>query len=1503
MATGSGHLECDRYGVPQYAGQPELFEEYQERCWDLFHGREGQEHLQVATPLHLRANLSGSAYEAVRKLEHTALRTKDSEGKVIDRGLKLFLQTLKENIAVEQPVRLNELFLRCFYSPQVWRRSSETMAQYIVRREQDFARLKEASSETQVSENVRCLLLLQFSGLDVREQQAVLASVGNEYDLKKISHALRIQYPNTIPRPVLRKDFLGTGRTTATSVHSKLRFKGSQKIKQVLASEDIDENDPAFDDEEAFAEGDFDEAEDAEESDGVFVTYSEDESLDALLQEIPWENPDDSHLAEAYATVAQHRMQKRSQGSPKKTSPKPPSMTMPFKAHGDLSFEQKSKEQRARATTFLKSVTQCTACLQRGHWVGDPECPKASKKGKGKGTGKKKSGGSSPKKKSQPATTYFVLHDESPDLPDHAAQTYFIEPNDATDFDDGKIACPAAAANTAAGEFTLCFTDSLDDDENVQQPSEKIHSVLMVLKDTDLCEHSSYRGGEEKNYHRGANGHTRHVTCQDPACAKTVIMARRRESIAMWKYLVQIALCTKWGKAARSRELAATIARLTVASSDAEHLTLRTCTRDGVGLMPVTPASAGYATPSDWSIVGTESPYTTTTRRLSPHVPVPPQVGHLRGDGPAPKANIVYADVHPDRAWLYGVLLCLEEELPPFPELGDSDMAVLQPLPCDDTLVGHGDLAGRSFLEVASLPEHEWFCRATMQHALANCPMRPEVFRFAFYLYGRLKLVRSAAVRMMKGDPHSVLKRTADPHQMEAQRCIQVPLQPFEHDAHRLEPHFCDVMMTTEIEKEEAKTGEPGASSEGPLLEETTYVLQEEESPGLAILDSGCTRTMHGSRWAARFEEKLKEIGLKPKKMKRTQLFRGVGGETKSDCVKAFPIRLGGVPGEIYSAETEGGLPLLISRPFMEKLGTVLDLKRNVVSFEAIGVSGLPLLKTSKGHLAVDLLDHGEVKSPEPLNNKSTEFKDCETESQSNSTPHSSGYPDHCHAPPSDACDSDDPGAPFDYEAQDTLEFLRADVEGYHDFMKTLEDERKRDYPDEGLLCEEQSIFEKLVKEDAFTVRKTTARKGKKIDTMCRILDSDDWDKKRILQDINPRAITRKPPVGKTWVKQIFAGQMGLTLLAVIMGMQVGTPLDSSSTSWDASTSAGLRWMNRDMQVEDPYLLVITHPCGPWGNWSRFNLHRGGPAAETVLAKREENRPVLKTVNKSIKDRVKANRRVFVEQPWGSASLDEPEMSDVRALLQSGKLIQIKVDGCMLGYADSESGLPHKKPSYYLTTMLAAENIFSNCLCSGDHQHEPLEGANKHGSRTAQAAEWPQRLNKLVLEAMVQQASIEASATTEIQETFPSEVRALQGQQQGRRKRARRQGRVLSLSGPHQAPPVYLRPEVPDQPLPLEDQQPDQQPDHEDDASFRASRASALEPILSMDEGTRRHEWLQIQPELRKVIRDLHVNLGHPTSSTHAENPEATECQAWSHQSRGINELWCLWRILTKAKT
>jgi len=421
----------------------------------------------------------------------------------------------------------------------------------------------------------------------------------------------------------------------------------------------------------------------------------------------------------------------------------------------------------------------------------------------------------------------------------------------------------------------------------------------------------------------------------------------------------------------------------------------------------------------------------------------------------------------------------------------------------------------------------------------------------------------------------------------------------------------------------------------------------------------------------------------------------------------------------------------------------------------------------------------------------------------------------------------------------------------------------------EGYMCEDVEVFETLVAEGNFTVRKTPTKKGKKIQAMDKALDAKDLMDQQAISGKRHHNVSHRPPSGK-WLKQIFAGQMGLTVMAIFYGMSVGIPLDSLTSDWDATSKKAMPRVHQDMKEEDPYLTVITHPCGPWGNWGNFNIARGGQAEATVLELRESQRPLLKLVNRIIVGRVKACRHVFVEQPYGSESINEPEMTDVRKLIEAGRLLMIKVDGCQLGYKDQEtqeSQLPHKKTSVYITSMLAAESVFADTVCSCP-QHEPLEGSNKFGSRTKQAAEWLPLLNQKVIECMLQQAKIESTIhqqavmLAEADEAFP--VRALEGARESKAKRRRREGRAAVLSPNFNAPPVYVRPDAQGEQLPPSDEL----PPGGDDQGYRAQQVQELDPVLNQTEAERRYEWLQVDPDLRKTLRDLHTNFGHPTVAT-----------------------------------
>ena len=148
----------------------------------------------------------------------------------------------------------------------------------------------------------------------------------------------------------------------------------------------------------------------------------------------------------------------------------------------------------------------------------------------------------------------------------------------------------------------------------------------------------------------------------------------------------------------------------------------------------------------------------------------------------------------------------------------------------------------------------------------------------------------------------------------------------------------------------------------------------------------------------------------------------------------------------------------------------------------------------------------------------------------------------------------------------------------------------------------------------------------------------------------------------------------------------------------------------------------------------------------------------------------------------------------------------------------------------------------------------------KGGPRTAQASVWPQQLNSLVLLTMIQQAEIEKRALKNVQEASPAG-------QRDQPRRPRRQRRMLTNMPLLQFTSVH--PNLISHNSKTEKKMSrllKKEPlgDHE----LRARVAAGLDPILSKPEAQRRQEWLQVDPDLRKVLRTLHVNFGHPTSST-----------------------------------
>ncbi len=200
MAKPNGKkLDFNKHGVPVYERDPAMLDEYEERCWDLYYGRAGQDALQRATPIHLRQGARGIVYEAVKSLKHDDLLASGEAGEEADwtAGLTLYLKTVRESPQTEASVEESVLFDQVFYENTVWRQQGEAVSAYLIRRRDEFKKLNDTLATEggcNIPEKVQAHLLLKFAGLSQTQRTGILASCGNKVDLAQYQTALRMQY-------------------------------------------------------------------------------------------------------------------------------------------------------------------------------------------------------------------------------------------------------------------------------------------------------------------------------------------------------------------------------------------------------------------------------------------------------------------------------------------------------------------------------------------------------------------------------------------------------------------------------------------------------------------------------------------------------------------------------------------------------------------------------------------------------------------------------------------------------------------------------------------------------------------------------------------------------------------------------------------------------------------------------------------------------------------------------------------------------------------------------------------------------------------------------------------------------------------------------------------------------------------------------------------------------------------------------------------------------------
>ena len=129
------------------------------------------------------------------------------------------------------------------------------------------------------------------------------------------------------------------------------------------------------------------------------------------------------------------------------------------------------------------------------------------------------------------------------------------------------------------------------------------------------------------------------------------------------------------------------------------------------------------------------------------------------------------------------------------------------------------------------------------------------------------------------------------------------------------------------------------------------------ETLNLAVLDSGCTKTVCGEQWLNCYIDSLSETEKKTmKRFKSNTEFRfGDGKSVISEQCVSIPCKIAGVSVNVETDVVKSEIPLLLSKESMKKAGTKIDFVKDKIN---IFGKEIDLKFTSSGHYAIPLNEY-----------------------------------------------------------------------------------------------------------------------------------------------------------------------------------------------------------------------------------------------------------------------------------------------------------------------------------------------------------------------------------------------------------------------------------------------------------------------------------------------------------------------------------------------------------------
>ena len=131
----------------------------------------------------------------------------------------------------------------------------------------------------------------------------------------------------------------------------------------------------------------------------------------------------------------------------------------------------------------------------------------------------------------------------------------------------------------------------------------------------------------------------------------------------------------------------------------------------------------------------------------------------------------------------------------------------------------------------------------------------------------------------------------------------------------------------------------------------------------------------------------------------------------------------------------------------------------------------------------------------------------------------------------------------------------------------------------------------------------------------------------------------RMPTGCRTLTLEVFCGAVVLTSMFVAAGYPVSQPADELLGNVDlmSESEAGRREIDKQIKMDNPFLIAFAFPCGPWNPFTRLNVARYPRVKEFYEKRCDDCQPMLDWIARATEERVKKARAGW--RSWRTAGL------------------------------------------------------------------------------------------------------------------------------------------------------------------------------------------------------------------------------------------------------------------------